>query len=165
MQCPACHNEVSPESAFCTHCGSPLRSAAPPPGAGATDTPPPVAPPPVMTGSGLSENAAAALSYVTIIPAIIFLLIEPYNKMPFVRFHSWQSVGLCVGATVLQMLISVFEGMMHFIPGVIYLFLMVHFAIWLGLFALWIFVILKASKGEWYKLPFIGDFAEKQARS
>jgi uncharacterized membrane protein len=113
----------------------------------------------------LSENAAAALSYVTIIPAIIFLLIEPYNRIPFVRFHSWQSIGLCVGATVLQVLVSVGEGMMHFIPGVVYLFILVHFAIWLGLFALWIMIILKASKGEWYKLPVIGDFAEKQAHS
>ncbi len=35
----------------------------------------------------------------------------------------------------------------------------------LGMFIVWLMAILKASKGEWYKLPFIGDFAEKQARS
>ena len=39
--------------------------------------------------SGLSDTAAGALAYVTIIPAIIFLLVEPYNKNSFVRFHSW----------------------------------------------------------------------------
>jgi uncharacterized membrane protein len=165
MQCPACHNQVSPESAFCNHCGATLKGA-PAPGAGTGSPPPPAyaAQPGVATSPGLSENGAAALSYVTIIPAIIFLVIEPYNRIPFVRFHSWQSIGLCVGATVLQVLVSVGEGMMHFIPGAVYLFLTVHFAIWLGLFALWIMIILKASRGEWYKLPVIGDFAEKLAR-
>ena len=30
--------------------------------------------------SGLTDNAAGAIAYLTIVPAIIFLLIEPYNK-------------------------------------------------------------------------------------
>jgi uncharacterized membrane protein len=34
----------------------------------------------------------------------------------------------------------------------------------LAFLALWIFVIVKASKGERYKIPFIGNFAEQQAR-
>jgi uncharacterized membrane protein len=55
--------------------------------------------------------------------------------------------------------------MTHFIPGVILLFMLVHLAIGLGIFLVWLFVILKASKGEWYKLPIIGNFAENQARS
>jgi uncharacterized membrane protein len=32
------------------------------------------------------------------------------------------------------------------------------------LFIAWLVAILKASKGEYYKLPVIGDFAERQAR-
>ena len=47
--------------------------------------------PPQAAQSGLSDNAAGALAYVTIIPAIVFLLVEPYNKNSFVRFHAWQS--------------------------------------------------------------------------
>ncbi len=43
--------------------------------------------------------------------------------------------------------------------------MLVHLAIGLGIFLVWLFVILKASKGEWYKLPIIGNFAENQARS
>jgi uncharacterized membrane protein len=54
---------------------------------------------------------------------------------------------------------------MHFIPGIVLLFSLIHLAIGLGLFIVWLFVIVKASKGEWYKLPVIGDFAEKQAHS
>jgi uncharacterized membrane protein len=33
------------------------------------------------------------------------------------------------------------------------------------MFIVWLIALMKASKGEWYKLPFIGDFAEKQARN
>ena len=44
-------------------------------------------PPPQPAQSGLSDNAAGALAYVTIIPAIIFLVVEPYNKNSFIRFH------------------------------------------------------------------------------
>ena len=40
--------------------------------------------------SGLSDNAAGALAYVTFIPAIIFLIVEPYNKNSYIKFHSWQ---------------------------------------------------------------------------
>ncbi|NYF88618.1 hypothetical protein RBB79_03700 [Tunturiibacter empetritectus] len=123
-----------------------------------------VAAPPAATNPGLSENAAAAIAYLTIIPAIIFLVLEPFNKMPLVRFHSWQSIGLCVAAFVLQLLISFGEILLHFIPGIVLLFSLVHLVIALGLFLIWLFLIIKASKGEWYKLPIIGDFAEKQAR-
>jgi uncharacterized membrane protein len=133
--------------------------------AGAGAPPPPVyAVPPVAASSGLSENAAGAIAYLTIIPAIIFLIIEPYNRIPFVRFHSWQSIGLCVAAFVLQVVVSILEVMAHFIPGTLLLFSLLHLAVGLGLFLVWLFVIMKASKGEWYKLPLIGDFAEKQAR-
>jgi uncharacterized membrane protein len=168
MQCPVCHNEVSPQSAFCNHCGAPMAAAASqaaPAEAGATTPPPAYAVPPVAASSGLSENAAGAIAYLTIIPAIIFLIIEPYNRISFVRFHSWQSIGLCLAAFVLQLIVSIIEIVVHFVPGIVYLFMVIHLVVWLGLFIVWLFVILKASKGEWYKLPFIGDFAEKQARS
>ena len=166
MQCPACHNEVSPESAFCNHCGAPMAAApSQAAGVGATTPPPAYAVPPAAARSGLSANAAAAIAYLTIIPAIIFLIIEPYNRIPFVRFHSWQSVGFCVAAFVLQVIVTIMETMAHFIRGTALLFSLIHLAIGLGLFVVWLFVIVKASKGEWYKLPLIGDFAEKQARS
>src|SRR5438270_13301667 len=36
---------------------------------------------------GMSDNVAGMLAYVTIIPAIIFLAIEPFHKNRFIRFH------------------------------------------------------------------------------
>jgi len=160
MQCPICHNEVASQTAFCNHCGAPLGAPATAPA-----TPTYAVQPAVTTGSGLSETAAAAISYITIIPAIIFLAIEPYNKMPFVRFHSFQSIGLCVVWFAIWMVVTIMQMALHFIPFLGFLFIFVHLLVALGMFIVWLMAIIKASKGEWYKLPFIGDFAEKQAHS
>ncbi|MEO6806929.1 MAG: DUF4870 domain-containing protein [Edaphobacter sp.] len=170
MQCPACHNEVPSENAFCNQCGAPMSQAATPgaapqAAAGVTTPPPATYAQPVAAGSGLSDTAAGAIAYLTIIPAIIFLVVEPYNKRPFVRFHSFQSIGLCVAWFAIWILVMIVHMVLHFIPLIGLLFVFVDLAIGVGFFLLWLFVILKASKGEWYKLPFIGDFAEKQARS
>ncbi len=168
MQCPICKNEVGAQNAFCNQCGAPLGSSmagAVPAGAGAGAPPPPMyGLQPVASGSGLSENAAAAIAYITIIPAIIFLVLEPYNRMPLVRFHAWQSIALGVAAFVLQIAVTIAQIMLHFIPLSFVLFWMVHLAIAVGLFLFWMIAILKASKGEFYKIPVLGEFAEKQAR-
>lgn len=122
--------------------------------------PPPVNPippsqyPPIASSGGLSDNTAGALAYLTLIPAIIFLVIEPYNKSPFVRFHAFQSIAFSVVAFALHLILM-------FIPiigWIISLFLSLAFLV------VWIIVILKASRGEWYKLPVIGDFALQQSR-
>jgi uncharacterized membrane protein len=167
MQCPVCHNEVAPGTAFCNHCGAPMAATA---GAAPAGAVPPVAgysvqpaAPFAAAGSGLSDTAAAAISYLTIIPAILFLVMEPYNKKPFVRFHSFQSIGLCVVWVAIWVAITILHVMLHFIPLIGILFFFVDMVVGLGLFVLWLIAILKASKGEWYKIPFIGDFALKQA--
>jgi uncharacterized membrane protein len=111
------------------------------------------APPQQSAQSGLSDNAAGALAYVTLIPAIIFLIVEPYNKNSFIRFHSWQSIFLCIAAFALQLVLTV-------IPVIGWIILPF---VALGILILWIFVILKALKGERFQLPIIGKFAAQQA--
>ncbi len=177
MQCPVCHNEIAPQSAFCGHCGA---SIAPASASEAVPTPtaytaPPIAaapagyPAPTATASaGLSPNAAAAISYITIVPAILFLVIDPYKKMPFVRFHAFQCIGIAVGWFVFWVVIAVGSMMLALIPGVRILIILIPFlyaAMGLGAFILWLMAILKASKGEWFKIPFIGDYALKMSQS
>jgi uncharacterized membrane protein len=131
-----------------------------------TPPPPPYTPPPTPSASsGLSDNLAAALAYITIIPAIIFLILEPYNRIPLVRFHSFQSIGLCIVAFLLQIALRIAQEIMHVIPLTGLLFALLSMLLGLILFIAWLVALLKALKGEWYKLPFIGDIAEKQARS
>jgi uncharacterized membrane protein len=120
---------------------------------------------PTALAPGLSDNIAAALAYVTIIPAILFLVLEPYNRIPLVRFHSFQSIAFCVATVVLQVALMIVQGFLHFIPLSYVLFGAVNLLVGLAFFVAWVVVVFKASRGEWYKLPLIGDFAEKQARS
>jgi uncharacterized membrane protein len=129
--------------------------------------PPPAGYPPVAGSSagGLSTNSAAALAYVTIIPAIVFLVLEPYNKIPLVRFHSIQCLALAVVWFALQVALTILAIILHVIPLIGILFTLLHLAVGLGMFIAWLMCIIKASKGEWFKLPVIGDFALKQARS
>jgi uncharacterized membrane protein len=104
--------------------------------------------------TGLSENAAGALAYVTIIPAIIFLVMEPYNRNPFIKFHAWQNIFLCIFLFVL--------GVIGVIPILGWL---IFFVGALGAFVFWIIAILNAYKGQRYKIPVLGNLAEKQANS
>ncbi|HTZ89209.1 MAG TPA: zinc-ribbon domain-containing protein [Alloacidobacterium sp.] len=172
MQCPSCHNEVAPQATFCGFCGAPIAAApaggaVPPAGytpvAGSVYAAP--ATPGAPAAGGLSENAAAAIAYITIIPAIIFLVLEPYNRMRLVRFHAVQSIALAVAWFVIWICVSIVHTMLHFIPFLYLLLVLVDLAISVGFFIAWLLCILKASKGEYFKLPIIGDFAEKQANS
>ena len=108
---------------------------------------------PAPAAAGLSDNTAGALAYVTILPAILFLILEPYNKSAFVRFHAWQSIFFGIAFAAAHVILT-------FIPVLGWLLLAL---LDLAFLVLWIIVILRASKGEKYKLPFIGDLAQQQA--
>jgi len=101
------------------------------------------------------------LAYVTIIPAIIFLVLEPYNRNRFIRFHSFQSIFFCVAMIAISIALSIFS----FIPFIGLILLPVHLLFGLGMFAVWIVLLLKANQGQMFKLPVIGDMAEKQANA
>lgn len=103
--------------------------------------------------SGLSENTAGALAYVTIIPAIVFLVAEPYNRNPYIRFHAWQSIFLGIAACAVDIVLSVIP----IIGWIIIPFFMIAF------FVVWLIVLLKASRGQRFRLPLIGKFAAQQA--
>jgi uncharacterized membrane protein len=53
-----------------------------------------------LNPSGLSDNVAGGLAYITIIPAIVFLIVEPFKRSSYVRFHAWQSIFLFVAWAV-----------------------------------------------------------------
>jgi uncharacterized membrane protein len=121
---------------------------------------------PAASGSGMADNVAGMLAYITIIPAIIFLVTEPYNKSQFVRFHSWQNLFLHLAAVVLWIGLFIVSVVLAFIPILGHL---ISFLIWAGLcvgfLIVWIILLMKANQGVMYKLPVIGDLAEKQANA
>lgn len=103
--------------------------------------------------TGLPANTAAALSYVLgLITGIAFLVLEKEDK--FVRFHSLQSIAFSVVTVVGWTVLTI-------IPVLGWLIL----PLWgLGAFALWLFLIIKAYQGEKFKLPYLGEWAEKQLK-
>lgn len=117
--------------------------------------------PSAVNQTGLSDHAAGGLAYVTIIPAIVFLIVAPYNRIPYVRFHSWQSIFLAIAWFAVDAVLMIL-GRMPFL-GWSTLFLWPLVA--LGFFILWIIVLIKAFNGERFKLPILGDLAEKQANA
>jgi uncharacterized membrane protein len=116
------------------------------------------------TQSGLSDNAAGALAYFTFIPALIFLLVEPYNKNSFVRFHAWQSILLTFAAFIIDIAVGVFIGISSFfMPWFLHVYLwpIVELA-WL---IVWLVCILNAFGGKRTELPIIGRIAAQQSGS
>jgi uncharacterized membrane protein len=115
--------------------------------------------------SGLTDNAAGAISYLTFIPAIIFLAIPPYNTSPFVRFHAWQSIFLNIAAFVVGVAIAIFVGIVvAFLPWGLYsLVHMVGLLIDLLWFILWLVCVMKAINGGKFVIPVIGNLAEQMA--
>ena len=153
MQCPACSTENPAGATFCQHCGASLSAAPPPPPAGGyTQVPQPATGPagaayvPAQTG-GLSDNSAAAIAYITIIPAILFLVMEPYNRKPFVRYHAMQCIGLHVlwfAIWIVLMILGVLLSMVHL--GLLTLILWP--VCWIGLVVLWILCIVERGSGQ-----------------
>jgi uncharacterized membrane protein len=115
----------------------------------------------VASTGGITDNVAGMLAYFTIIPSIIFLVMEPYNKSRFIRFHSFQNLFFCLAL----MVIYVGLWILGMVPGLIFLTLPLHGLVWLGSFVVWIILVIKAYQGQMFKLPVIGDLAEKQANA
>jgi uncharacterized membrane protein len=121
---------------------------------------------PPVANTGLSANAAGALTYLAgIITGIIFLVIEPYKSDRFVRFHAFQSlffnvawIALWIAWTIAGLVLgAITKGLFFILQVPIDLLLMV------GGFALWAFLMYSAYQGKMTKLPVIGALAAKQA--
>jgi uncharacterized membrane protein len=146
------------------------------PGAPQPGTPSPGTSP---TGTGLDPKVAAAISYIWIV-GLIFFFIEKENK--FVRFHAMQSILFGIANSVIMMVLAIVAtiltvvftiggaaaasatgsggvgGLASLLVGLIWLIF------WLiamvGLVGL-IFAAVKAYQGQKFKLPIIGNMAEK----
>lgn len=149
--------------AFCIACGGQIpagANACPACGRAVAGAPEAVGSAPAAVG-GLTDNVAGALAYVTIIPAIVFLVMEPYNRNRFIRFHSFQ----CIIGAVAWACLWIALGIVVRIPFFGWLTILVWPLISLGGFVIWLIVVLKAYQGQKFKLPVIGDIAEKQANA
>ena len=98
-----------------------------------------------------NENLMAAASYLLgFVTGIIFLLLEKQNR--FVRFHAMQSTILFGGIFVVNLGLG-FIPLLGWLVGLL---------LSLVAFILWIILMWKAFQGEMYKVPYVGEIAEKQ---
>ncbi len=150
--CAKCGGQLGDGVTFCAACGAPV-------GGGAV-----AAAPAAGAGSGLAPNVAGALAYVTIIPAILFLVMDPYNKDKFIKFHSFQCLFFAATMFVLSIAMMFVGFILAFVPVVGWILdTLIWLTIGLGSLILVIFMIYKAYSGEKFMLPVIGKLADQQA--
>jgi uncharacterized membrane protein len=142
--------------AFCNQCGTPIADGATicPACAGRA-----AGIPPQGATQASNDNMMGMLAYFTFIPAVIFLVAEPYSRNRFIRFHAWQCLLFNVAWAVLWIGLRIIAH----VPLFGWLTILFWPIVGLAGFIIWIVLVLKASQGQMFKLPVIGDLAEKQA--
>lgn len=117
---------------------------------------------------GLDGNITALLGYIIGIVALVLIFIEKDNK--FVRFHALQAVlwfvayivsiiALMIVGGIVAVVLSQVSGTLGSIVGL--LIGLLYFAVIIGFLGGLIFAAIKAYGGNQFKLPIVGNFAEK----
>ncbi|MFZ4451503.1 DUF4870 domain-containing protein [Salibacterium aidingense] len=105
------------------------------------------------TSMDLDENVAGLLCYLLgIITGVIFLVLEKENR--FVRFHAMQSTFIFVVLFVLNVILTAVP-----VIGWVFSLLLAPLS-----FILWLVLMWQAYKGNWFKLPVLGDMAEEKSK-
>ncbi len=114
---------------------------------------------------GMDANVAAGLSYLfSIVGGLIFYFGEKQNR--FVRFHAMQSILFNAFWIVLFIVLFTVQSLLYatviLIPlGIV--FTCLTFLLPLALLVVWIVLMVYAFQGKYFKLPVIGDYAERYA--
>jgi uncharacterized membrane protein len=146
--CPHCDSRMPETAGFCPGCGRPMKATVSAQG----------------KVGGLPESVAGAIAYFTFIPAIIFLLVEPYRRNRFVRFHSVQCLLMCAAAAVAAAVLRLASLVLFIIPvlGPLLVVLLDMLAI-LAFLLIWLVLVVKALQGHALSLPVLGEFADRYA--
>jgi len=143
MFCSHCGAENPEDARFCSKCGNRIGVAATPTEDAARSE--------AESSTGLSANVAGLLCYVAgWITGIVFLVLE--KRSTFVKFHAYQSIMTFGVLTVAQLVL----GWIPFVGWVLTIL------IGILMFILWIILIIQAGSGKMWKVPWAGDWAEKQ---
>jgi len=147
--CTQCGNPVTGHDQFCWRCG----------GRQPATTAPPIHQDPL---AGVSPRTASVLSYVPgigWIACIIWLASDRFRQHRAVRFHAFQGLYLFVAWLLVDWVVSPVLRMTGYgfwqpLPrggGVLHLLIL----------AGWIVMIVKVTQGQHYRLPILGDLAER----
>jgi uncharacterized membrane protein len=156
--CVQCGSTVGGGDQFCARCGGPQSSA--PGGAGAAAPPHPAGFGDHQAfGAGISDRNAALLCYIPWVgwvAAIVVLASERFRRDTQTRFHAFQGLYLFVAWLLVEWVISPALWwdsfpMHRVVPEALHLVILIA----------WVFMIIKVSHGEHYRLPIIGELADR----
>lgn len=117
---------------------------------------------------GMDGNITALLGYIIGIVALVLIFIEKDNK--FVRFHALQSVLWSVFCVVAIIVIAIIGGILALVlsqvsaglGGIVgILTMLIYLGLILAMLGGLIFAAIKAYGGDQFKLPIVGNLAEK----
>ncbi len=143
MFCSQCGAENPDSAKFCSKCGAKLGVHA---NLSEEETKSEA-----ESSTGLSVNVAGLLCYVAgWITGIVFIILE--KKSIFVKFHAWQSI-MTFGVLTAAYIVLRWIPLIGWILAILIYILMA---------ILWIILIIQAGTGKMWKVPWAGDWAEKQ---
>jgi len=140
---------------FCTKCGAPQKAGAPGPG----PQPQPIHDP-FATISGRNASRLCYIPWVGWIAAIAVLASQRFRSDANVRFHAFQGLYIFVAWLMVEWVVSPFLIASGFLIGMPFHRLGASL-LQLAILAAWVFMLIKVSHDEHYKLPIIGDLAER----
>lgn len=115
----------------------------------------------LQSSTGLEPRLASTLAYLAgPFSGLLILLSESTNQN--VRFHAWQSIvglgglGLAILGSYLLAFVALFVS-----ATAVSLMVGVATVIWIVLALVWLICLVKAWTGERWKLPLVGDYAER----
>ncbi|HUX09350.1 MAG TPA: zinc-ribbon domain-containing protein [Terriglobia bacterium] len=152
--CTKCGAELGQDAAFCSSCGSPT-------GAGTSETGGTAG----LSLPGIAFNIAGMLCYILWpMACVFFLVVDPYNKDKFVRFHAFQAVFLGLAGFGMAIALLILTSILGLIPVVGWAVSSLAWIVFgLGLLGLVVFLMYKAYKGVEYRIPLIGELAAQQS--
>ena len=115
------------------------------------------------SSTGLEPRTASALAYLAgPFSGALILFAESRNQG--VRFHAWQSIiGLGGVSVALALSYALAVGALFFSAAAVSVMIAVSYVLWIVLLLVWAICLVKAYSGTRWKLPLVGDFAERFA--
>ncbi len=108
---------------------------------------------------------ASALCYLAgWLTGVLFLILAPYNQNRAVRFHAFQSIFASIGVIIIWIAVFIVTTPLTYIPFIGWaISALLHFAVWVGMFIGWLYLMYKAYNNQRVVVPIVGPMAEKQA--
>lgn len=114
---------------------------------------------------GIAFNVAGLLSYLLWpVAGVFFLLVGPYNRNRFVRFHAFQALFLGLAAFVVAVALQIMTSILALIPILGWIAdVLIWIAYGITIMILGVMLMYKAYNGEQYSVAVIGNLARQQS--